>query len=244
MLALKKYPDARLENYSKLLILLGLVLALFVVYESFRMKSFPSDIKELTGSYISSEDMESNIDMVKVELNTPPPPKVAIPQNIIKVEDDIEVEEQIIESTEIDEKVAVEIEERIDVVEEEEEEVIIEDVPFVVIEEVPIFPGCKGNKKQLRECFSEKVSKFVSRKFDANLGQDLGLQKGSVQRIFVMFTIDRHGKVTGVKARAPHKRLQYEAISIIESLPQMTPGKQRGIPVGVKYSLPIVFKVE
>lgn len=244
MLAIKKYPNARLENYSKLLILLGLVLALFIVYESFRMKSFPSEIKELTGSYTSSDDMESNIDMVKVELNTPPPPKVAIPQNIIKVEDDIEVEEQIIESTEIDEKVAVEIEERIDVVEEEEEEDIIEDVPFVVIEEVPIFPGCTGNKKQLRECFSEKVSKFVMRKFDAELGQDIGLPKGSVQRIFVMFTIDRNGKVVNVQSRAPHKRLQYEAVRVIQLLPQMTPGKQRGVPVGVKYSLPIVFKVE
>ncbi len=243
MLAIKKYPNARLENYSKLWILLGLVLALFIVYESFRMKSFPSEIKELTGAYNGYQDVESNIDAVNVELNTPPPPKVAIPQNLIKVEDDLEIEEQIIASTEIDEKVAVEIEERI-ILEEEEEEVIIEDVPFIIIEEVPIFPGCIGNKESLRACFSNKVSKFVMRKFNAQLGQDLGLQKGSIQRIFVMFTIDKNGVVSNVKARAPHKRLQYEAIRVIELLPQMVPGKQRGIPVGVKYSLPIVFKVE
>ena len=244
MLAIKKYPNARLENYSKLWILLGLVLALFIVYESFRMKTFPSEIKELTGTYTSYQDVESNIDAINVELNTPPPPKVAIPQNIIKVEDDIEVEEQIIESTEIDEQVAVEIEERIEVQEEEEEELIVEDVPFVIIEEVPVYPGCKGTKKELRDCFSEQVSKFVLRKFDANLGQDLGLQEGSIQRIFVMFTIDKNGKVSNVKARAPHKRLQHEAVRVIELLPEMTPGKQRGVAVGVKYSLPIVFRVE
>ncbi|WP_457610622.1 energy transducer TonB, partial [Lutibacter sp.] len=41
-----------------------------------------------------------------------------------------------------------------------------------------------------------------------------------------------------------HKRLQAEAIRVIKLLPKMIPGKQRGRPVGVKYSLPIAFKVE
>ena len=45
-------------------------------------------------------------------------------------------------------------------------------------------------------------------------------------------------------ARAPHKRLQQEAIRVVKLLPKMIPGKQRGRPVGVKYSLPIAFKVE
>ena len=243
MLSLKKYPDARLENYSRIWTLLGFVLALFLVYESFIMKSFPSEISELTGTFTNYEEIETNVDVIHVEINTPPPPKVAFPQNIIKVEDDLDIDEQIIESTEIDERVAVEIEQII-LEEEEEEEVIYEDVPFVVIEEVPVFPGCTGNREELRDCFSDKVSKFVTRKFNAVLGQDLGLPQGSVQRIFVMFTIDKNGKVSNVKARAPHKRLQTEAIRVIELLPEMTPGKQRGIPVGVKYSLPIVFMVE
>lgn len=245
MLAIKKNENAKLENYSKLMVLLGLVLALFIVYESFRMKTFPSEIKELKGFYTGVQDMEGNIDLVNLELKTPPPPKVAIPQNIIKVEDDLDIEEQIIESTEIDEKMAVEIDERIDVVEEaEEDEVIVEDVPFVVIEEVPIYPGCKGSKTELRNCFSKKISAFVGRKFNSELGQELGLPKGSVQRIFVMFSIDKSGAVNNVVARAPHKQLQREAIRVIQLLPEMTPGKQRGIPVGVKYSLPIVFRVE
>lgn len=242
MLSLKKYPDASLENYSKIWTLLGLVLALFLVYESFIVKSFPSEIKEITGNYANYTEVETVVEVVNIELNTPPPPKVAFPQNIIKVEDDLEIEEQIIESTEIDEKAAVEIEQII--IEEEEEEVIYEDVPFVVIEDVPVFPSCTGNREELRACFSEKISKFVTRKFNAVLGQDIGLPKGSVQRIFVMFTIDKEGKVSNVKARAPHKRLQTEAVRVIELLPEMTPGKQRGIPVGVKYSLPIVFMVE
>lgn len=242
MLSLKKYPDARLENYSRIWTLLGFVLALFLVYESFIMKSFPSEISELTGTFTNYEEVETNVEVVNVEIKTPPPPKLSFPQNIIKVEDDLEIEEQIIESTEIDEKVAVEIVDII--VEEEEEEVIYEDVPFVVIEDVPVFPGCSGNKEELRACFSERISKFVLKKFDSNLVQELGLPKGSVQRIFVMFTINKQGKVSNVMARAPHKQLQTEAVRVIELLPEMSPGMQRGIPVGVKYSLPIVLMVE
>ena len=59
-----------------------------------------------------------------------------------------------------------------------------------------------------------------------------------------MFKIDKTGAITDVMARAPHNRLRDEAIRVVKSLPHMTPGKQRGRPVGVKYSLPIAFKVE
>ena len=59
-----------------------------------------------------------------------------------------------------------------------------------------------------------------------------------------MFKIDKNGNITNVQARAPHNRLRDEAIRVIKLLPKMIPGKQRGRPVGVKYSLPIAFKVE
>jgi protein TonB len=47
-----------------------------------------------------------------------------------------------------------------------------------------------------------------------------------------------------VRARAPHPRLEKEAVEVVQSLPNMTPGKQRGKPVGVLYSLPIVFDIQ
>ena len=89
---------------------------------------------------------------------------------------------------------------------------------------------------------SEKVMKFVQRKFDTDLANDLGLE--GRQRISVQFKIDRNGKVVDVRARAPHPRLEQEAIDVVKALPKMTPGKQRGQPVGVLYALPILFQVE
>jgi protein TonB len=246
MIEVKKYPNALLSNYSFILTQLGLVLALFIVYQIMIFKSYPSNIKILDATYTNVDDIENNI-----EIKTLPPPNIkaasqpVIPDKIIKVEDQKDVVETVIESTESDENQAViikDVDKNINSVEEEED--IVEDVPFLVIEDVPVFPGCKGNNEELRACFSEQVSKFVSKKFDSELASDLGLSPGSIQKIFVVFKIDKNGDIVDIKARAPHKKLQAEAIRVVKLLPKMIPGKQRGRPVGVKYGLPIVFRVE
>ena len=170
---------------------------------------------------------------------TPPPPPA--PEIIEVVEDEKEVEKTVNEATETDEEEAVEVEE---IIEEDEGEDVIEDVPFAIIEDIPIFPGCeRGSKAEKKACFSKKISKHINRKFNANLASDLGLSPGK-KRIFVMFKIDKTGGITEIRARAPHPRLQKEAERVVRTLPRMTPGKQRGRPVAVRYSLPIAFQVE
>jgi len=241
---IKKYPNAVLENYSRILIQLGLVLALFIVYEFIQMKSYPRSIETLSGSIIGEDDDEILVEIKPIEVKKAPAPNTVIPEKIVKVEDEIDIQETVIESTETDESEAIFIDVNKDIVDVKEEEIVEEDVPFVVIEDVPIYPGCSGNKEELRSCFSEKISKFVLRNFSSEIAADLGLQSGSIQKIFVVFKIDTNGKITSIKARAPHKKLQEEAIKVVGSLPVMTPGKQRGRPVTVSYGLPIVFKVE
>ena len=148
------------------------------------------------------------------------------------------MEETVIESTETtQEEEIVEVEE----VEVEEVEEDIE-VPFAVIENVPVYPGCEsGNNKQKRDCMSSKIQKFVQKKFNTELAGDLGLT--GKQKINVIFKIDKNGNVTGVRSRAPHPRLEQEAARVINSLPKMKPGRQRGKAVIVPYSLPIIFQV-
>ncbi len=241
---IKKYPNATLENYSKILVQLGLVLALFIVYQFMNMKSYPNSVKELVGTFVSVEETEEIIEIKIVEPEIKPIAKAVLPNKIVQVEDEVEVIETIIESTETDESDAVVINLDRDVVSVVEEEEMVEDVPFLVIENVPVYPGCSGNKAELRACFSSKMSKFVSKKFNAELASDLGLPQGSIQRIFVLFKIDKNGNIADIQARAPHKKLQDEAIRVVKLLPKMTPGRQRGKAVGVKYGLPIVLKVE
>ena len=241
----KKYPHAALENYSKILMQLGLVLSLFIVYESIELKSYPKEVKELVGTFVSVDDSEQIVEFKPIEPVQPKSAQPVIIDRILKVDDEVEINETIIESTETDESEAIIVSDvDTDIVEVEEVEEVVEDVPFMIIENVPVYPGCTGSNKELRACFSSMVSKLVNQKFNPELASDLGLPSGSIQKIFVMFRIDKNGNIVDVKARAPHKRLQEEAIRVVNLLPRMIPGKQRGMPVGVKYALPITFRIE
>ena len=146
-----------------------------------------------------------------------------------------EDEETVIESTETNEEEIVEIVE----VEEEFEEV---DVPFAVIEDVPIFPGCeKVDKSQRRDCFQEQMNKHIRKNFRyPEIAQEMGIQG----RVYVNFIIAKDGQITNIRMRGPDKNLEKEAQRIISKLPSMTPGKQRGRPVRVPFSIPIVFRLQ
>ncbi|NEW79300.1 MAG: BlaR1 peptidase M56 [Gelidibacter sp.] len=118
-----------------------------------------------------------------------------------------------------------------------------EPVPFAIIDNAPVFPGCKGTEDELKACLQEQITAYVGANFNSGLAKGLGLEAG-LNKIFVMFKIDNEGNVADVQARAPHKKLEEEAIRVIASLPKMIPGKQKGESVAVKYSLPIAFMVE
>jgi protein TonB len=59
-----------------------------------------------------------------------------------------------------------------------------------------------------------------------------------------MFVIQKDGSIGNVRMRGPDKNLEEEAARIIGKLPKMTPGKQRGRPVRVPFSIPITFKLQ
>ncbi|MDG1398223.1 MAG: energy transducer TonB [Polaribacter sp.] len=237
---IKKNPKSNLENFSKIFMQIGLVLALFVTYVAIEQKTYDKTYGDL-GVLNMNAEMDEDIPITErvepVKPKTPPPPA---PEKIEIVEDEKEIEETVIESTETDETEAIEVEE-IEEVEEAEE--VIEDVSFMIIEDVPVFPGCKGNKAALKKCFSQKVQKHFSRKFDADLPNELGLAPGR-KRVFISFKIDKQGNIVNVQARAPHPKIKSEVVSVMNKLPKMKPGRQRGKPVGVKYSIPFTLVVE
>lgn len=237
---IKKNPKSNLENFSKIFMQIGLVLALFVTYAAIEQKTYDKTYGDLAVVDMNAE-MEEEIPITErpepVKPKTPPPPT---PEKIEVVEDEKEIEETVIESTETDETEAVVVEE-IEEVEEVEE--VVEDVSFMVIEDVPVFPGCKGNKAELKKCFSKMVQKHFNRKFDAELPNELGLSSGR-KRVFIGFKIDRNGNVIDIQAKAPHPKIKNEVISVMKKLPKMKPGRQRGKPVGVKYNIPFTLIVE
>jgi bla regulator protein BlaR1 len=118
------------------------------------------------------------------------------------------------------------------------------EVPFAVVEEVPFFPSCETltSNKERKQCTSGEITSFVNKNFDMKLAKELGLE--GTQRILVIFKIQKDGSISDIKSRAPHPELEKEAIRVINALPKMQPGMQKGKPVVVPYSLPILFQVQ
>ena len=234
----KKNPKADVSKNGSIYFAVGLALMLFLTYSTINWKTYDkSDID--IGKLNLDDELDEEIPIIEQIIPPPPPPPPpAAPEVIEVVEDEEEVEETVIESTETDQDEEIEVEEI--EVEEVAEDV---EVPFAVIENVPEYPGCeRGSNAEKRKCMSDKIAKFVQRKFDTDLAGDLGLS--GRQRISVIFKIDKSGNVTGVRSRAPHPRLEKEAARVIKMLPKMKPGRQRGKPVIVPYSLPITFQVQ
>jgi protein TonB len=240
---IKKSADAKLENYSKLFLQLGLVLSLMIVYVSLEYKVYDRNIDSLVGTVINEEAEEDIPITQRIEQIKPPPPPPPAPEVIEIVLDKSEIEETVLESTETDEQEAVEVVEIADINEVVEEEEIPEEVPFAVIEEAPIYPGCKGSKAQRKQCLQDKIKELVYKKYNTSLASELGLEEGK-KKVYVMFKIDYMGNIVNVQARGPHRRLEKEAIRVVNLLPKMIPAKQRGRAVSVKYTLPITLVVE
>ena len=238
---IKKNENAKLENYSKLFLQLGLVLSLLIVYLGMEYKVYDREIDSLQG-VINEEVIEEIIPITeRIEQVKPPPPPPPAPEVIEIVQDEAEIEETVLESTETDESEAVEIE-ITDIEEVVEDENIIEEVPFAVIEEAPIYPGCKGSKAQRKKCLQVKIKEHVFKKYNIGLAEELGLEPGK-KKVYVLFKIDHRGDIVNVQARGPHARLEKEAIRVVKLLPKMKPAKQRGKAVSVKYTLPITLEV-
>ena len=235
---IKKNPKSNLENFSKIFMQIGLVLALFITYAVIEQKTYDKTYGELAVADMRSE-MEEDIPIVMQQPEPPkqkPPPPPPTPEKIEIVEDEEEVEETVIESTETDQEEIVEVEDI-----EVEDDFDDVDVPFAVIEDVPLFPGCERvAKSERRACFQDKMNKHIRKNFRyPEIAQEMGIQG----RVYVNFIISKDGSITNVRMRGPDKNLEKEASRIISKLPKMTPGKQRGRPVRVPFSIPITFRL-
>ena len=231
----KKSEKVDLTKNSSLYFVIGLSIILFISWQAIEWKTYKRTYDYEALNVDDDDDEEIPItEQIKVPPPPPPPPPPA-PEIIEIVEDEEEVEETVIESTETNEEEIVEI------VEVEEEELDI-DVPFAVIEDVPIFPGCERVKKsERRDCFQEKMNKHIRKNFRyPEIAQEMGIQG----RVYVNFIIAKDGKITNIRMRGPDKNLENEAQRIISRLPSMIPGKQRGRPVRVPFSIPITFRLQ
>lgn len=236
----KKNPRYNLENYKFIFFLLGLVITMSVVIWLFNYKFYDQPIEfteEMDRIYTEEEIIPITVQKLP---EAPPPP---IPEVIEVVSDEVELEVELdIASTDTDQEEAVEWE-PVDVV-EEEEEVSEEVLNFAVVERVPVFPGCEGanNNEERKACFQTKLLQHVVENFKfPQQARELNLQG----RVYVKFVIEKNGRVSNIEVlRGVDPLLDNEAIRCINTLPIITPAKQRGKPVRMSFVLPIYAKME
>ena len=224
---LKKSPKASLEDKKLTYVLMGLVLVLSICYVAFEWTE-----KEVTKYEVSDTDFffEEEIDIQQTSQETPPPPPPPAVQEVEVlnvVEDDVEVEEIEI-NTEDDKDVEVVIAPPVEAPVEEEEE----DVIFQVVESMPEFPG---GQPALFKYLAENVKYPV-------IAQENGIQG----RVICQFVVNKDGSIVDVVAvrSSGEASLDKEAIRVIKSMPKWKPGKQRGKPVRVKYTVPVNFRLQ
>ena len=231
----KKNPKADLTKNSSLYFVIGLFAVMLFTYVAFEWKTY-DEVNDYDISMNVDDLLDEEVPMTEQIKTPPPPPPPAAPEIIEVVEDEEEVEETVIESTETSQE--EEIVEVDDVIVDEIEEDV--DVPFAVIEDVPVFPGCE-NESDKRACFNTMIQKHIGKNFRyPEIAQEMGVQG----RVSVMFVIQKDGSIGNVRMRGPDKNLEAEAARIINKLPKMTPGKQRGRAVRVPFSIPINFKLQ
>lgn len=116
------------------------------------------------------------------------------------------------------------------------------DIPFALIEDVPVFPGCENvdDELQKRKCFQQKIQRHIAEHFRYPKKAQREKISG---RVAIIFIIDKEGNVTNIRTRGPHEILEKEAVRIIKALPKMIPGKHKGRPVRVPFSIPLTFKL-
>ena len=106
-----------------------------------------------------------------------------------------------------------------------------EKVIFQVVEEMPEFPGGMA-----------EAMKFLAK----NIKYPVAAQEAKIEgRVIVQFVIERDGSVSDVKVmRGVNPELDAEAIRVVSMMPKWIPGKQRGKAVAVKYTMPIMFRLQ
>ncbi|MFS4482823.1 energy transducer TonB [Hyunsoonleella sp. 2307UL5-6] len=236
----KKNPEIEVGRNSSLYFAIGLNMMLLLSWQAIEYKTYEKE-EVIIDMVMVEREYDEEVPLVSVNTPPPPPPPVVMQESVQIVEDTEDIEETVFESTETsqDDLISDNVIRVEDVnVGEIEEDV---EVPFAIIEDVPLFPGCeKVKKSERRNCFQQKMNAHVASNFKY---PEVALDMGISGRVFVIFIIAKDGSITKIRTRGPDKMLEKEAQRIVNLLPKMIPGKQRGKPVSVPFSLPINFKM-
>ncbi len=222
----KKTDRANLEKKKGLFTEIGLVIALIFTLAAFEYTK--EDLK--TSNLMAIQDAQGDEEIVPItrqELQKQEPPK---PKTIIIdlkiVDDDIKLNDDLnFDAFDANQNDAIKIESVVGNQAEEEEDAQI----FQIVEDMPKFQG--GEIEEFRNYIQTQV-KYPP----------LAMENGISGTVYVSFVVNRRGEIAGINIiRGVDPSLDEEVIKALKGAPKWEPGKQRGKPVNVSFSIPVKF---
>ena len=218
-MGLYKKPKADLRRQYPLYIELGLAVGLILLIVAFRASFNPDTDLNVAVQGPEIVEMEQ-IEQTKQIPKPPPPPRPPVP---IEVPND-----ELLEDEELDIDAEIDFDEPVDLPpppppkEEEEPEPEI----FMVVEDMPELIGGIGALQQ-------KI-KYP----------EIAKKAGVEGTVFIQFVVDENGNVVDpVVVKGIGAGCDEEALRVVRTA-KFKPGRQRGKPVKVKFSLPIRYKLK
>jgi protein TonB len=224
----KKTEKANLEKKKGLFTEIGLVLALIFTLVAFEYTK--EDLK--TANLLAVRDAQGEEEIIPItrqELQKPvepPKPKTVIIDLKI-VEDDVKLEDNLdFDAFDANQNDAIKIATVVGNSKEEEEE---DKQVFLIVEDMPTFQG--GTIENFRNYIQQTV------KYPA-----LAMENSISGTVYVSFVVNRRGEVSNINiVRGVDPSLDEAVISALKTAPKWEPGKQRGKPVNVSFSIPVKF---
>ncbi|MBR1716298.1 MAG: energy transducer TonB [Paludibacteraceae bacterium] len=237
---IKKSAKASLEGDKLIYVLMGFVFVLSLCFVALEWtQSEVKKFEQADQDFLIEEEMDIQQTTQDMTPPPPPPPAPEVPQEVEVlnvVEDDVETQSiefsaednnSTVEIVEVKEEVKEEVK-----VEEDKREEADENVVFKIVETMPSFPG---GDAALMKYIGDNV------RYPA-IAQENGIQG----RTICQFTVERDGSITDIQVlrSSGDASLDKEAKRVIQSMPRWSPGKQRGKPVRVSYTIPINFRLQ
>lgn len=112
------------------------------------------------------------------------------------------------------------------------------------VEVMPRFPGCEemeGTDEEKRACANQKLMQF----FGEQIRYPQAAKEGQLQGpVVVQFTVFADGTIGDSKIlRDIGGGAGEEALRVVEKMPEWTPGQQEGKAVAVRFTMPVMFKL-
>lgn len=216
------YPEDKLKKYYSVILEIGIIVSLIIAIVAFKVRLEPKETKKDLTEDQETVKMEEVV-RTKHKKKPPAPPRPQVPQEVPN--------DEVVEEQNININAELNMDQKLDIPpppdkgngsgdkEKDKEQV------FVIVEQQPKLIGGLDSLQKLIDY------------------PEMARKAGIEGRVHLQFIINKQGEVENPRVvRGIGGGCDQEALRVIKKA-KFKPGRQRGRPVRVRYSMPIVFKL-